>query len=750
MLRICLPLAFLTFPTLAAPQDVGDFNPRVLLPTIPQDGYSDNTFSFGRPSGSSGFQYVGPNTAAIMSDGEMSRALLDPTVTFDPNVIENMRVRDGLSDDATTMLEFYQGNPLPTFEAPDPASTEIETILSNPTFADYLLDSRDDPQTPTISEEILNRLAQNALDNPNLFSPSYVDALERANREQQADSLRTLMINGFEAQSPFVLRAFAKGELYDYDLSEISDIPDLSTNDLIAALPSLGTNPFQDETRALLELRRGNEDAALEAIGEATSSAVPSVSAQSLYGRLSLENAESDFAAPQSEAVDLVTQAALNHDYDANLFVASETIWPASFRESSSNIAMQTASNEEEFEIALAARRAICAVGQNQESSPCLTHRLLYATTRDWDQDTDSYLNKSSNPATISFGVVKQSVVANLVDDGRILTDAGQYACAVGGGCGTAPDVNQVFDGAPIFEPLDGESLSAALTVETAKEVGFSIAVVFIHGFNVEFEEATHALASIMSTARVGAQPILLSWHSQGRLGAIWENAPIRIEPVYREDRNRVMQACLALRAALGEIATVYGEGNVDVIAHSMGAFMLYNIATGCSFDGTQSVDQDMPEPTDGSLPLSDTPQFRHIVIAAGDVSVARFTQSYPMLRRLAADVTIYVTRNDPVLGKSVQLNEDRQRIGQGGADRIVLGETRTIDASLAEWEGQASNEWINTNHRYFIDTAAVRRDIAMLLHGHSPDRPERCLRPSVENEEVGTDNVYFIVPNCL
>ncbi|SDY03609.1 alpha/beta hydrolase [Tritonibacter mobilis] len=110
-----------------------------------------------------------------------------------------------------------------------------------------------------------------------------------------------------------------------------------------------------------------------------------------------------------------------------------------------------------------------------------------------------------------------------------------------------------------------------------------------------------------------------------------------------------------------------YGAGNVDIIAHSMGAFMLYNIATGCSFDARQGVDQDVPEPTDGLLPLSETPQFRHIVIAAGDVSVARFTKSYPMLRGLADDVTIYVTRNDPVLGKSVQLNDDRQRIGQGG-----------------------------------------------------------------------------------
>ncbi|MCK8464156.1 alpha/beta hydrolase [Aliiroseovarius sp. S1339] len=750
MLRLCLPIALLYLPTFVTAQDVGYFNPKVLLPATPQIGDSDDIFPMGRPGVSSDFQYVGPNTAEIMSDGEMSRALLNPTVTFDPNVLESMSARDGLSDDATIMLEFYRGNPLPTLETADTATTEIETILSNPTFADYLLESRDDRQTLIITEEILNGLAQNALENPNLFTPSYVDALERAESEQQADSLRTLLSNGLEAQSPFVLRAFAEGELYGFDLSEIPEIPNLSNDDLIAALPPLGTNPFQDETRALLELRRGDQGAALEAIQLATQTAAPSVSAQWLYGRLSLENPDGAFAAPQSEAIELITQAALNLDYDANLFVASEPIWSASFRESSSNIAMQTATNEEEFEIALAARRAICAVGQDQKSSPCLTHRLLYATTRDWDRYTSSYLNESSDAATVSFGVVNQSVVANLVDNGRILTAAGQYGCAVVGGCGTAPDVNQDFDGAPIFEPLDGESLSAALTREIAKDAGFPRAVVFIHGFNVEFEEATHALASIMSTARVGAQPILMSWHSQGRLGAIWEDAPIRIEPVYREDRNRVMQACHALRAALGELATAYGEGNVDIIAHSMGAFMLYNIATGCSFDGTQGIDQNMPEPTDGLLPLSETPQFRHIVIAAGDVSVARFTQSYPMLRGLAADVTIYVTRNDPVLGKSVQLNEDRQRIGQGGADRIVLGETRTVDASLAEWEGQASDEWINTNHRYFINTPAVRRDIAMLLNGHAPNRPERCLWPSAENAETGTDNIYFIVPNCL
>lgn len=750
MQRLFFSIAILALPTFSTAQDLGNFNPRVLLPATPQVGESEDTFPMSRPSVSLDFQYVGPITAEIMSDGEMSRALLDPTVTFDPNVLENMRVRDGLSDDATIMLEFYRGNPLPTFETADPAPTEIETILSNPIFVDYLLESRDDRQPLTISEDILDGLAQNILENPNQFTPSYVDALVRAAPEQQAESLRTLLTNGFEVRSPLVLRALTEGDLYGFDLAEIPEIPDLSSDDLIAALPSVGTDSFQDETRALLELRRGDVGAALEAIESAARTAAPSISAQSLYGRLSLENPGGDFAAPQSEAVELITQAAINLDYDANLFVASEPIWSASFRETSSNVAMQTASNDKEFEIALAARRAICAVGQDQESSPCLTHRLLYVTTRDWDQSTNNYVNEGSDPSTVSFGVVNQSVVANLVDNGRVLTTGGQYRCAVGGGCGTAPEVNHDFDGAPIFEPLVGESFSTALIGEIATEARFPRAVVFIHGFNVEFEEATHALASIMSTARIGAQPILMSWHSQGRLGAIWEDAPIRIEPVYHEDRTRVRQACLALRAALDEIATAYGEGNVDIIAHSMGAFMLYNIATGCSFHGTQGVDQVMPEPTDDLLLLSETPQFRHIVIAAGDVSVARFTQSYPMLRGLAGDVTIYVTRNDPVLGKSAQLNNDRQRIGQGGADRIVLEETRTVDASLAEWESQASDAWINTNHRYFIDTAAVRRDIAMLLNGHDPNRPERCLRPSAENEVTGTDDVYFIVPNCL
>jgi hypothetical protein len=70
------------------------------------------------------------------------------------------------------------------------------------------------------------------------------------------------------------------------------------------------------------------------------------------------------------------------------------------------------------------------------------------------------------------------------------------------------------------------------------------------------------------------------------------------------------------------------------------------------------------------------------------------------------------------------------------------------LDAEHVNWintitvDGASQNAPLN--HSHYVNTASVRKDIAMILNGHADDGAERCVFPASQ------EGFFFISPNCL
>ena len=83
--------------------------------------------------------------------------------------------------------------------------------------------------------------------------------------------------------------------------------------------------------------------------------------------------------------------------------------------------------------------------------------------------------------------------------------------------------------------------------------------LVFIHGFNVDFESAVQRTAQIAVDLPFHGVPVCYSWPSQGSLLG------------YTIDENNAAWTTSHLRAFLEELAETSGADSINLVAHSMG-----------------------------------------------------------------------------------------------------------------------------------------------------------------------------------
>ena len=82
---------------------------------------------------------------------------------------------------------------------------------------------------------------------------------------------------------------------------------------------------------------------------------------------------------------------------------------------------------------------------------------------------------------------------------------------------------------------------------------------VFVHGYNANFADAARRTAQMTYDLGYDGAPILFSWPSQGRLSG------------YLEDENNSEWSVPDLRDFLADLARRAGDGEISLVAHSMG-----------------------------------------------------------------------------------------------------------------------------------------------------------------------------------
>lgn len=217
-------------------------------------------------------------------------------------------------------------------------------------------------------------------------------------------------------------------------------------------------------------------------------------------------------------------------------------------------------------------------------------------------------------------------------------------------------------------------------------------AFVFVHGFNVSFEEAARRTAQIAYDLKFDGAPIFYSWPSQGGLMQ------------YTVDETNVEWTVPHLKRFLLDVSEQSGAQSVHLIAHSMGNRALTNALRGIAheFDGY-------------GVP------FNEVVLTAPDIDAEVFRRDIaPSIVRVAGRVTLYASSNDEALIASRRIH-GFPRAGDSGADLLVLPGIDTIDVSRVD------NTFLG--HSYYASNAAVLSDLVDLLKNSKPPEQRNWLR---------------------
>lgn len=205
-------------------------------------------------------------------------------------------------------------------------------------------------------------------------------------------------------------------------------------------------------------------------------------------------------------------------------------------------------------------------------------------------------------------------------------------------------------------------------------------ALVFVHGYNVSFDDALRRTAQITYDLGFKGAPVTFSWPSRGATAA------------YTIDENNADWSVPHLREFLNEFAAQSGAQKLYVVAHSMGNRIL-----------ARALDSAFPRI-----------RLTQVILTAPDIDAAVFEQMAEAIRASAERVTLYASSNDRALIASKQVHGYR-RAGEGGDQVVVIDGVDTIDASLLD------SDFLG--HSYYGDHTSVLADIFYLLSGLAPDK---------------------------
>lgn len=214
----------------------------------------------------------------------------------------------------------------------------------------------------------------------------------------------------------------------------------------------------------------------------------------------------------------------------------------------------------------------------------------------------------------------------------------------------------------------------------------------FIHGFNMSFDDAAKRTAQIAYYLGSDVVPIFYSWPSMGSLVG------------YLADEDSVEWTRPHLKKFLDEVATYSGAKTIYLMAHSM---------------GNRALSKALIMEKDNKLSAS----YSSIMMAAPDIDQDVFKRDIaPMLKLTGASITIYASANDNALKASSGLHNDK-RVGEIEGDvPIIINGMETIDVS-----GIDSSF---TGHGYYFNNTSFLNDLAQIIKSGKSANSRPNLQP--------------------
>lgn len=221
---------------------------------------------------------------------------------------------------------------------------------------------------------------------------------------------------------------------------------------------------------------------------------------------------------------------------------------------------------------------------------------------------------------------------------------------------------------------LDPDSFFQDMHQELASKGGNLL--VFVHGYNVSFEDAARRTAQMAFDLKFPGAPVFYSWPSQ----ANWYG--------YRHDTENIKNSVDQIKSFLIDVAAKSNATSINLVAHSMGNVGL----------------------TSALLKMNDNTKFNQIVLAAPDIDAEVFKHEIaPKIVPKGKRVTLYTSKTDLALIASKYFNRGA-RAGDSGSELVLVPGVQTIDATAVDSS--------LLGHSYYGSNVNVLYDLGQLLSG--------------------------------
>jgi esterase/lipase superfamily enzyme len=185
-------------------------------------------------------------------------------------------------------------------------------------------------------------------------------------------------------------------------------------------------------------------------------------------------------------------------------------------------------------------------------------------------------------------------------------------------------------------------------------EGGLNQAFVFIHGYNVTFEDASRRTAQIKYDLGFSGPALLFSWPSHGKTSH------------YLADEANAEWSAPQLAELLVELRRRTGAATIHLIAHSLGNRVLSR--------AMERIDLDPA--------IKPKPVFSQVILAAPDMDADVFREQLaPRMLRLARGITLYGSTDDRAILASKKAHQIA-RAGEGGVNLPIVKGIDSIDVT--------------------------------------------------------------------
>jgi esterase/lipase superfamily enzyme/uncharacterized protein YegL len=226
-------------------------------------------------------------------------------------------------------------------------------------------------------------------------------------------------------------------------------------------------------------------------------------------------------------------------------------------------------------------------------------------------------------------------------------------------------------------------------------------ALIFVHGYNVTFEDAVRRTGQIAFDLHFVGAPILYSWPASGHVLD------------YLSDEASAIWTAPHLERFLCLIAQHSGAQRIHIIAHSMGNRAVCDALKALSHRELKNANVIL----------------NHLVLAAPDIDADTFRELAAALKNLSRRITLYASSKDKAIRISQMLHKNPRA---GALPLVIVPGIESIDAS------EMGTDFFL--HSYFSDNWPLLSDIYSLLSDDKPAASRFGLR-----ESRTADGTYYI-----